>query len=213
MLLCEVRSRDFSLHYLHNAVDCCVLNEQHENQNMPQISESSIWSELEKEKPFVTMVSFSWAPYDGEEMNLIVTPHEVSVSVGRWVRRRKRGVRLTPSVLYSAGGDPKYSFNLSEGYKSYFDFLHFLTDEARIQEWDEWLRSRSEEESDDDDFDWEMDDVSDVVHWDLRLYSPLHEEHISFSDETKGEFPPGFEELLSVVNEWLELIGIPITLY
>ncbi|MBQ8480406.1 MAG: hypothetical protein IJ503_08500 [Akkermansia sp.] len=179
---------------------------------MPKIEESAIWAEMQKEKPFVTMFAFSWQPINGQGVDLRVTPHGVTVSVSRRVNRRKRGVRLTPSVLYSASGDPTYSFGLADVFDSYFDFLHFLTDEARIQEWDEWLRSRSDEESDDDDFDWEMDDVSDVVHWDLRLYSPLHEEHISFSDETKGEFPPGFDELLSVVNEWLELIGIPITL-
>lgn len=181
---------------------------------MPKIEESAIWAEMQKEKPFVTMFAFSWQPINGQGVDLRVTPHGVTVSVSRRVNRRKRGVRLTPSVLYSASGDPTYSFGLADVFDSYFDFLHFLTDEARIQEWDEWLRSRSDEESDDDDFDWEMDDVSDVVHWDLRLYSPLYEEeHISFSDETKGEFPPGFEELLSVVNDWLELIGIPITLY
>ena len=183
------------------------------NQNMPQITESDIWAEMKKEKPFVTMVAFSWLPLNGLGVDLRVTPHEVTVSVSRRVNRRKRGVRLTPSVLYSAGGDPTYSFGLEKGFESYFDFLHFLTDEARIPEWDEWLNCRLAQESDDDDLEWEMGDGSNIVHWDLRLYSPLHEEQVCFSDETEGDFPPGFDELLSVVNDWLELIGLQITLY
>lgn len=181
---------------------------------MPKIEESAIWDEMQKEKPFVTMFAFSWQPINGQGVDLRVTPHGVTVSVSRRVNRRKRGVRLTPSVLYSASGDPTYSFGLAGVFESYFDFLHFLTDKACIQEWGEWVLNRREQKSEDDEDEWEIEDVGNSVHWDLRLYSPLYEEEqICISDESEEEFPPGFDELLSVVNEWLELIGIPITLY
>ena len=176
-------------------------------------AEQNIWAEMEKEKPFVTMVAFSWQPMNGQGVDLRVTPREVTVSVSRRVTRRKYGVRLTPSVLYSASGDPTYSFGLAGVFASYFDFLHFLTEKARVQEWDEWLSCRLEQEADDDDSEWEMGDVANSVHWDLRLYSPLLEEQVYIADDTVDEFPPGFDELLSVVNDWLELIGIQITLY
>lgn len=173
--------------------------------------EMRIWRELKKKKPFVTLVAFSWQPWNGDGVDLSVTPQGVKVSVGRCVQRRKNGVKLTPSALYSATGDPTYSFGFAGVFESYFDFLHFLTDKALIQDWYDWLINRPEEDSPDEEEDeWmlNMDDCS--IHWSLRLYSPLLDETLYLSDNTKDEFPPGFEKLLEIVNSWLDLIGLPV---
>ena len=174
------------------------------------MSEMHIWKELKKKKPFVTMVAFSWQHWGGYGVDLKVTPHGVEVSVHRSVQQRRSGVKLTPSVLYSATGDPTYSFGLSGVHDSYFDFLHFLTDKAYIQDWYDWLINRPEDDSSDEDWEEYMlnsDDSS--THWSLRLYSPLYEETFYLSDNTGGEYPPGFDALLESVNSWLTLIGLP----
>lgn len=176
-----------------------------------------IWTELQKEHPFVTLVCFDWFPtIRGNSYTITITPHSIEISTGRRTRRRTKGVSYTPSATYSAKGDPHYSLHLPDNDNWYWDFLHDLTRLVPAQRWVNYLQQKEKKEKEEDvscDEYLELLQSGDLnpVQWSLNICSPIYDKNIYFFD-TEGEigkFPPGFDALVNYFNIYLDSIGLP----
>lgn len=158
-----------------------------------------IWTELQKEHPFVTRVCFNWKPtMRGNSYTITITPHSIEINTERRTRRRTKGVSYTPSAMYSAKGDPCYSLHLPDNDNWYWDILHDLTRLVPAQQWVDYLQQKEGIKMDltNDKFMERVrsDDFNPVI-WSLEIDSPIYNENIFFCDlyGDVGNFPPGFD--------------------